>query len=73
MVLANYAGVAEATVRYATALGAPLHLPLTMLPLEEHPLEPELELEPLASATEQTWCNEVQTAAGLRAVGGGKC
>ena len=66
LVLANFADAAEATARYAAALGAPLHLRLAMLHLEAYPvmLEPEL----VAAAAEQTQRNEGEIMAGLRAL-----
>jgi nucleotide-binding universal stress UspA family protein len=66
LVLANFADAAEATARYAAALGAPLHLPLSLLHLEVYPvmLEPEL----VAAAAEQTQRNEAETMTGLRAL-----
>ena len=66
LVLANFADAAEATARYAAALGAPLHLRLALLHLEVYPvlLEPEL----VAASAEQTQRNEAQTMAGLQAL-----
>jgi hypothetical protein len=66
LVLANFADAAEATARYAAALGAPLHLRLVMLHLEVYPvmLEPEL----VAASAEQTQRNEAETMAGLQAL-----
>jgi nucleotide-binding universal stress UspA family protein len=66
LVLANFADAAEATARYAAALGAPLHLRLTMLHLDTYPvlLEPEL----VAASAEQTQRNEAETMTGLRAL-----
>ena len=66
LVLANFADAAEATARYAAALGAPLHLRLALLHLEVYPvlLEPEL----VAASAEQTQRNEAETMAGLRAL-----
>ena len=68
LVLANFADAAEATARYATALGAPLQLRLAMLHLEVYPvmLEPEL----VAASAEQTQRNEADTMAGLQALAG---
>ena len=66
LVLANFADAAEATARYAAALGAPLHLRLAMLHLEVYPvmLVPEL----VAASAEQTQRNEAETMAGLQAL-----
>lgn len=66
LVLANFADAAEATARYAAALGGPLHLRLAMLHLEVYPvmLEPEL----VAASSEQTQRNEAETMAGLQAL-----
>lgn len=66
LVLANFADAAEATARYATALGAPLHLRLAMLHLDVYPvmLEPEL----VAASAEQTQRNEAGTMVGLHAL-----
>ena len=66
LVLANFADAAEATARYAAALGSPLHLRLAMLHLEVYPvmLEPEL----VAASAEQTQRNEAETMAGLQAL-----
>jgi len=66
LVLANFADAAEATARYAAALGAPLQLRLAMLHLEVYPvlLEPEL----VAASAEQTQRNETETMAGLHAL-----
>ena len=66
LVLANFADAAEATARYASALGAPLHLRLAMLHLDVQPvmLEPEL----VAASAEQTQRNEAETMTGLRAL-----
>ena len=66
LVLANFADAAEATARYAAALGTPLHLRLAMLHLEGYPvmLEPEL----VAASAEQTQHNEAETMAGLQAL-----
>ena len=66
LVLANFADAAEATARYAAALGGPLHLRLAMLHLEVYPvmLEPEL----VAASAEQTQRNEAETMAGLQAL-----
>ena len=64
LVLANFADAAEATARYAAALGAPLGLRLAMFHLEVYPvmLEPEL----VAASAEQTQRNEAETMAGLQ-------
>jgi len=66
LVLANFADAAEATARYAAALGAPLHLRLAMLHLDVYPvmLEPEL----VAASAEQTQRNEAETMVGLHAL-----
>ena len=66
LVLANFADAAEATARYAAALGAPLHLRLAMLHLDAYPvlLEPEL----VAASAEQTQRNEAETMTGLHAL-----
>ena len=66
LVLAKFADAAEATARYAAALGAPLDLRLALLHVEVYPvmLEPEL----VAAAAEQTQRNEAETMAGLRAL-----
>ena len=66
LVLANFADAAEATARYATALGATLHLRLAMLHLDVYPvmLEPEL----VAASAEQTQRNEAGTMVGLHAL-----
>ena len=63
LVLANFADAAEATARYAAALGAPLRLRLAMLHLDVYPvlLEPEL----VAASAEQSQRNEAETMAGL--------
>ena len=66
LVLANYADAAEATARYAAALGAPLHLRLAMLHLGEYPVMPEPEL--VAASAEQTQRNEAETMTGLHAL-----
>ena len=67
LVLANFADAAEATARYAAALGTPLHLRLAMLHLEVYPVMPEPEL--VAAAAEQTQRYETETMAGLQALG----
>ena len=66
LVLANFADAAEATARYAAALGAPLPLRLAMLHLDVYPvmLEPEL----VAASAEQTQRNEAETMVGLHAL-----
>lgn len=66
LVLANFAEDAEVTARYAARLGAPLHLSLVMLHLEEYPvlLEPEL----MVTVTERTQRGEAETVADLRAL-----
>ena len=66
LVFANFADAAEATARYAAALGAPLHLRLAMLHLDAYPvmLEPEL----VAASAEQTQRNEAETMTGLHAL-----
>ena len=66
LVLANFADAAEATARYAAALGGPLDLHLALLHLEIYPvmLEPEL----VAAAFDQTQRNEAETMTELHAL-----
>jgi nucleotide-binding universal stress UspA family protein len=66
LVLANFAEATEPTARYAAALGAPLHLRLTLLHLEVYPvmLEPEL----VSTSAEQIVRIESETIAGLQAL-----
>ena len=66
LMLANFADAAEATARYAAALGTPLHLRLAMLNLEVYPAMLASEL--IVASERQTERNEEATMAGRQAL-----